>query len=188
MLLRRGVNIFVILIFLLLLVLNMNVIFEGAEDNSYIYAGVILLVPLYFLFREIRLWYFRERIILLHINHSVIILMVILAGLSYYLYSLFDISSIPAFSAFYLISTMLFPVIGLISADQYVFVREKYVVFNIDKRLKVKKEAFEEVKIEHRQIVVKYSGKEKSLRLGRHEDQYPNLVQEINDMIEKYSD
>lgn len=186
MLLRRGVNIIVILVFLTLLILNTNIIFNASENQYLFYMAVILAVPVFFLFREIRLWYFRERIILLHINHSVIIIMVILAGLSYYLYSLFDISSIPEFSAFYLISTLLFPVIGLISADQYVFIRKKNIVFNIDKRLRVRKDMLESMKIEYRQIIIKFSGKEKSLRLGRHEDKYPALINDIEAKLKEF--
>ncbi|PLW92585.1 MAG: hypothetical protein C0592_10050 [Marinilabiliales bacterium] len=184
MLIRRGVNIVVILAFLVLLILNMTTIFEVAGQEYYILAGIILIVPLYFLFREIRLWYFQSRIILLHINHSVIILMVILAGLSYYMYYLFDISSMPEFSAFYLISTFLLPVLGIISSDQYIFIRKKHIVFNIDKRLKVKLSEFESIKLENRHIKVKYAEKEKLLRLGRDESKYPELVNELSEKID----
>lgn len=185
MLLRRIVNIIVILVFLTLLILNANIIFNASEGRYAMYMAIILAVPVFFLFREIRLWYFRKRIVLLHINYSVIILTTILAGLSYYLYLLFDNSRIPEFRAFYLISTLLFPLIGIISADQYIFVRKNHIVFNIDKRLKVKKELLESIKLEHRQMIIKFAGKEKALRLGRNENKYPTL---INDILAKLTE
>jgi len=185
MVLRRSVNIVIILVFIALLILNMNTIFSEAEGNIQILQGVILLIPLFFLFREIRLWYNKDRIILMHVNFSIIILMIILAALSYYMFHLFDISSLPEFRAFYLISTLLLPVLGIISSDQYIFVRKKHIVFNIDKKSKIKLSDFESIKLENRQIIIKYSGKEKQLRLGRDEKKYPDLAEKINSLIEK---
>lgn len=185
MLIRRTINIVVILTFFVLLLLNIGIIFEDFEDEKIIYAAIVLLIPLFFLFRELRLYYFRSQILPLNLNYSIIILMVILAGISYYLYSLFNITNIPAFRSFYMLSTILFPLIGLISADQYIFVRKKYIVFNIDRRLKIKKESFESLEIENRLLVIHFAGKEKQLRLGKNVEKHPSLIAEINDLIEK---
>lgn len=181
---RRIINSLAILTLTFLLTSFTPYIYIENDVEYYIYLSIIFLIPSFFLFRELRLYYFRKNIIELNFNSAILILMIIISALSFYIYYLFDIQNILGFKSFYIFTSAIFPLIGLISADQFIFIQKKHILFNFDKKFRIRKNKIDEIELINKELIIKYNGKEKRMKAGNSADIIIKQLPKLNELIQ----